>query len=231
MMLSAASLLQAWEHGHRRHTADRSLQLLAYALPGQDRDALEGVDLSQRDWHLLQLRRQWFGTALAGYTDCPACGERMEIALDAEAIAGECPADAPPFVSRNGCRFRLPTVGDLVAVAGIDDDTATRHLFERCSLDDPPLDALPAIFDEVDAGLASLADDRGIFLNLSCTRCGAPSRHALDPTEYLWNEISAAATMLLDEVHLLARAYGWSERDILAMGPVRRHAYLNRLES
>jgi len=230
-MLSAEALLQVWERGQRCHVADRSLQLLAYALPGRDRDALGGVDLSRRDWHLLQLRRQWFGSALAGCADCPVCGERMEIDLDAEAIAGECPAEAPAFVSRSGRRFRLPTVGDLVAVAGIDGNNATHRLFERCSLDDPPHDDLPAIFDEVDAGLASLADERGIFLNLSCTRCGTPSRHALDPAEYLWNEISTAATALFEEVHRLAWAYGWSERDILAMGPVRRHTYLNRIES
>jgi hypothetical protein len=230
-MLSAEALLQVWEHGQRCREADRSLQLLARALPGRDRDALAAVDLARRDWYLLQLRRQWFGPALAGYADCPACGERMEITFDAEAVAGECPAESPAFVSRNGRRFRLPTVGDLVAVAGIDDvDAAAHQLFERCSLDGPPHDDLPAIFDEVDEGLSSLADDRSIFLNLSCTRCGAPSRHALDPAAYLWSEISTAATMLLEEVHLLARAYGWSERDILAMGPVRRHAYLNRLE-
>jgi hypothetical protein len=230
-MLSAESLLQVWEHGHRRPLADRSLQWLAYALPDQGGDALAGVDLSRRDWHLLQLRRQWFGSPLAGYADCPACGERMEINVDAAAIAGEYPADAPVFVSRDGRRFRFPTVGDLLAVAAIDDaEIASRQLLERCSLDAPPCE-LPAIFDEVDEGLAAMAADRGFFLSLSCTNCGAPSRHALDPGEYLWSEISSAAAALLEEVHLLASTYGWAEHDILAMSAARRRAYLARIES
>ena len=232
MMLEAESLLQIWEHGHRRHAVDRSLQLLAHALPDQGREALEGVDLSRRDWHLLQLRRQWFGSPLAGYADCPTCSERMEIEVDAGAIAGEYPADAPLFVSRDGRRFRLPTIGDLLEVAGIDDAAiAARHLFERCSLDAPPPEGLPAIFDEVDDGLAAMAADRGFSLALSCTNCGARSCHALDPAEYLWSEIASAAAALLEEVHLLASVYGWSEQDILAMSATRRRAYLARIES
>ena len=231
-MLPAESLLQVWEHGHRRHAADRSLQLLAYALPDQGREALEGLDLSRRDWHLLQLRRQWFGSPLAGYADCPACGERMEIEVDAGAIAGECPADAPVFISRDGRRFRFPTIGDLLAITGIDDAAfASRQLLERCSLDELPSGELPAIFDEVDDGLAAMAAERGFSLTLSCTNCGGPSHHALDPAEYLWSEISSAAAALLDEVHLLASIYGWAEQDILAMSTTRRRAYLARIES
>ena len=235
MMLSGELLLHVWEHGHRRHAADRSLQLLAYALPHQQREALEAVDLTRRDWHLLQLRRQWFGSGLAGYADCPSCGERMEIAVDAGAIAGEYPDEAPVFISRNGRRFRFPTIGDLLAVSELDDaDVAARQLLERCSLDESIAGRLPAIFDEldeVDNGLAAMAADRSVSLALACTNCGTASHHALEPVEYLWNEISAAATSLLDEVHLLASAYGWSEQHILEMSASRRRAYLSRIES
>ena len=231
MMLSAEALLHVWEQGDRRHAADRSLQLLACALPDQGRDALERLDLSQRDWHLLQLRRQWFGSALEGYADCPFCGERMEIEVDAAAVAGECPAAPPVFASRHGRRFRFPTVGDLIAVAGIEDrDVASRQLLERCSLDAPLTDGdLRALRDEVDEGLEAIAADRGFFLALSCIECGLPSRHALDPIEYLWHELAGAATALLEEVHQLALAYGWAEHDILSMSATRRRAYVSRI--
>jgi hypothetical protein len=33
---------------------------------------------------------------------------------------------------------------------------------------------------------------------------------------------------LLDEVHVLARAYGWNEREILGLSAARRAAYLER---
>lgn len=35
----------------------------------------------------------------------------------------------------------------------------------------------------------------------------------------------------MDDVHLLARAYGWSEPDVLALRLDRRFAYLVRLEA
>ncbi len=48
----------------------------------------------------------------------------------------------------------------------------------------------------------------------------------LDIGRFLWREVSVAARRMLAEVHLLASAYGWAERDILALCPVRRAAYL-----
>jgi hypothetical protein len=51
----------------------------------------------------------------------------------------------------------------------------------------------------------------------------------LDPPSFLWREVEARAACLLDEIDRLARAYGWSERDILGLGDARRAAYLDRI--
>jgi hypothetical protein len=202
--------------------------MLASALPDRDREALAAFDLAVSDWHLLRLRQALFGSTLAGSTECPDCGERLEIEFDAGAT-GECPPPPLPYTSGAGRRFRLPTVGDLLAVATMDaSDAAARRLFERCSLDaGTAIEAMPD-FDEVDAGLAALAAERACHLDVTCAACGKVSRHALDPAEFLWTEIAACAAGLLDQVHELASAYGWSERDILAMSAVRRAAYLRR---
>jgi hypothetical protein len=42
----------------------------------------------------------------------------------------------------------------------------------------------------------------------------------------LWREIESMAGRLLRDVHALASAYGWHEKDILALSPVRRQFYL-----
>jgi hypothetical protein len=230
-MLAAERLLHVWEQAQHCGAVQRSLELLAHALPDHDRASLAGIDLAQRDWHLLRLRRRWFGGALAGCADCPACGERMEVDIDAVAIEGEYPDDAPWFVAADGQRFRMPTLGDLIAVAGgTDADAAARQLLVRCSLDGATVD-LATRFDEVDAGLAAIAAERGFALALACTACGTPSRHQFDPTAFLWAELSTAAAQLIDDVDALARAYGWAEHDILAMSAARRRAYLSRIES
>ena len=49
----------------------------------------------------------------------------------------------------------------------------------------------------------------------------------LDAGAVLWDEIDARARALLGEVHLLAAAYGWTEREILALGAERRASYLS----
>jgi hypothetical protein len=233
-MVGAETLLRVWEHGKRGGAARRAIELLALALPDRDRQTLAAFDLGLRDWHLLQLRLAWFGPELTGRTECPQCGERLEVELDAGAAAAE-PAleGAPLFTTRDGHRFRLPTVGDLAVIdSEADPETAAVELFRRCSVDDLPVEADgPSMFEEADSGLAAIALERGLFVDVSCALCGAHSRQALDPGEFLWSEIEARAGRLLDEVHLLAAAYGWPEREILALSPARRAAYLNRAAS
>ena len=46
---------------------------------------------------------------------------------------------------------------------------------------------------------------------------------------FLWDEVDVRARRLLDEVHALAGAYGWSEQRILALSEARRRAYLDRV--
>jgi hypothetical protein len=231
-MMSAATLLQIWEYGLRARPVDRSVQLLSFALPDVDQETIACIDLGSRDWHLLRLRLAMFGPTIAACTECPECGERLEFEFNATELGECCPSDAPVLTSIDGRRFRLPNVGDLVAIAGIDNgDVAARQLFERCSLDGPVHDTDPtAAFEEVDERLEALAADRGVSVELSCAACGRQSRHALDPGEFLWGEIVNQATSLLDDIHRLACAYKWPERDILAMSAARRAAYLSRVE-
>jgi len=68
-----------------------------------------------------------------------------------------------------------------------------------------------------------------IELDASCPSCLESSRHTLNVAEFLWREIECEALRLLNDVHRLARGYGWHESEILALSPVRRRAYLEML--
>ena len=57
-------------------------------------------------------------------------------------------------------------------------------------------------------------------------RCGAGWTDILDVLDYLWREVDLAARRLIGEVAEIAAAFGWAERDILALSPVRRRSYL-----
>jgi hypothetical protein len=63
-------------------------------------------------------------------------------------------------------------------------------------------------------------------LVLVCGRCDHRWQLLLDVASFLWNEVSSLAERLLFDVQALARAYGWSEAEILGMSAIRREFYL-----
>ncbi len=65
-----------------------------------------------------------------------------------------------------------------------------------------------------------------LLLDLQCPACGARWQLVLDIVAFLWEELCSSAAGLLGEVDTLARAYAWSEREILALSPTRRRLYV-----
>jgi hypothetical protein len=61
---------------------------------------------------------------------------------------------------------------------------------------------------------------------ISCDACGESWTRVLDVDDYLWCELDAWAARTLQDIHLLATAYGWSEAQVLAVSPRRRRRYL-----
>jgi len=227
--LAAADLLSLWERAGARSAHERALELLGLALPDEAPEERAVLDLGLRDWHLLRLRAELFGYELPCYGDCPHCGERLDITLDARAYVRESLPHAREFVDRAGSRWRLPNTLDLIAAAcSAGPDEAERVLYERCRVGGGTPDR--ATFTEVDAGLALIARERAFELELTCAECAGKWTLTFDPASFLWEELNAQALTLLDEVHRLALHYGWSERDILALSEQRRRAYLARLQ-
>lgn len=230
--LSAAQLLSVWEHGARRHPLDRALLLFAVAEPGLAPDALADAPLGACNAALMRLRRDCFGAAIPAWTNCPACGERMSFELD----LAQLPAMTPVLdvVEVEGHRFRCPGARQLGALADCPDaDEAARRLLLSCIADEAQAPADNAMIDQllVHAEHAIEAADpwADLAVDYQCPACGHAGEAAFDIASYLWEEIEAHAGRLLDEVHLLASSYGWREDEILALGDVRRAAYLARV--
>ena len=59
-----------------------------------------------------------------------------------------------------------------------------------------------------------------------CPSCSWHMDAALDPGVLLWDDVQASVRGMLGQVHALARAYGWTEHEVLSMSPRRRAAYL-----
>jgi hypothetical protein len=74
--------------------------------------------------------------------------------------------------------------------------------------------------------MASADPGADIDLAFDCPECGHRWQEVFDINGFLWREIHAWAKRTLRDVHVLARAYGWTEPDALSLSPTRRQIYL-----
>ena len=215
-VISASRLLDAWERGQRERPVSRALTVLEAAYPGESRQQLAELPIGQRDRRLLELREMLFGPRLAGVASCPACAE--QVALDFACGDIRVPENPAPLEG-----LRLPNSLDLLA--GCETKTvaeARAVLLRRCAGEGAKdLDEAELI------RRMELADPQArVELRLSCSGCGHQWTSVFDIASYFWRELDSWAKRILREIHTLAWAYGWSERDILALSAWRRQLYV-----
>jgi len=227
--LSNPDFLSVWERGLWLHPLDRSLLALATALPETSYESLADWPLGCRNRALAELRCACFGPSLQAWMTCPQCGERLEFEMDAGSLARE-PNEPGPRepIFANGRSFRLPTSRDLARVARESDSRlAAIRLLEGCLLEGgvtrPWCDEDMEEVGEKMARADPLAETR---LALQCAACGHEWDETLNIAAFVWTEIEARAKRLLFEIHTLASAYGWTEKEILSLGDRRRASYM-----
>jgi hypothetical protein len=241
--LSPEQLVRLWEEGVDQHPTDRALAILRAADPHPDAPdtPLGALPLGERDRRLLDVRQRTFGRRMDAVVSCPHCGSIVELRCSTHDFILQ-PDDRQAdhaFVEICGRhrRIRPLTSRDLAAAARCATPGSARRVLAACCVEPMAADAVAGADDFSDADLDIIAGaleriDPGAVrtLNIACPDCGAPREYELDVAQFLWTEIEAAAIRLLRDVHAIARAYGWSERDILAMTPIRRRTYLELVQ-
>ncbi len=238
--ISASDLLSAWEKALDCAPLDRGLALLSLC-SDESPASLAQLGIGRRDARLLDLYAQLFGDTLEAFAECPVCAERLEYSLSAQDFAAQPgPCDALTLIADGfHLQLRVPTTEDLSAAARCADLEAARRCLIRSSIlhaeymeESVSSSAVPETLTEQIEAALSIADPQSeIAINLSCIACAHTWQVLLDPERFLWAKISWLAKRLLQEVHALARAYGWPEAQILAMTARRREAYLELLEA
>lgn len=238
--LSAQQIVRVWEIGQSQHPLDRALTLLTFACPDQSPKNLASLTIGQRDGYLLRLRELTFGNKLSSLATCPHCGEKLESTMQVTDF--RMVELYPPMAQEYTChisgfdlRFRLPNSWDLAAIAGRQDILQARSLLEqRCLLQasfsgrNIPFTQLPPeVIQQLSEFMAECDPQAEILLNFDCPACEHIWKLVFDIGTFFWTELTAQAKRLLQEVHILARFYGWREADILAMSTTRRKLYLS----
>ena len=236
--LSAAQLLDAWERGLSEPLCRRAFPVLAAAYLDSPIDELATLSIGERDRRLLTLRQSTFGSQLASVANCSRCGELLEWEIETANLLMEKPAsssaDLSVDVENYNVRFRLPNTLDLASISNCPDAASARErLLENCIYEAQhegeriSLRALPlSVTSEIVKRMADADPQADLEVDLSCPACGEQWQAQFDIESFFWTELSAWAQRILLEVHGLARAYGWSESEILNLSPWRRQFYL-----
>ncbi|SJM90036.1 conserved hypothetical protein [Crenothrix polyspora] len=228
-VLSAFEVVGLWEQGQNRHPVDRALLLLGAFQPNESYEQLADWTVGQRDAAILKLRMATFGVLFNAYIDCPTCKERLEFSFDGRTF--QLSNDFEDLaIEIDGWRFRLPTTRDLAQIANERDlDIGMQRLLDLCCLQDESqtkLEWSAAMVQLIEARMEEVDPRANIGLDLACEACGHTWQSAFDICGFFWEEIEVRAKRLLHEVHVLASAYGWSEREVLTLSDQRRNFYL-----
>jgi hypothetical protein len=241
--ISAVEMLNAWDRAHALGPSRRALEILRAACPDELPESLAALSVGARDARLLTLREWFFGSRIEGQVACPQCAENIESAfLVADIRAGQTESAASYEGVFDGCAitFRLPDCTDLNLLergqrmpgerAFNSPEEARGLLLRRCILERSSALTGRAETELVER-MGELDPQANTRLALECPACRHRWSALFDVGGFLWQEIHAWAKRTLREVHTLASAYGWSEREILSMSAVRRALYLEMVQS
>lgn len=234
--LRAGGLLHLWEQAGDLSPLERAVAMATVELDAAGSHAEESLrDLPLGRTHalLLDLHERLWGDDLVATAACPKCGERVEFTMPVATVRDVKLGQPDALLLHGGyvVSWRCPTPADLLVVATAVDPGA--RLADRClsvTNDGRPVDpaTLPddarAAVDDLLADADPLAE---IVVSITCPDCGDEFATDLDPGRFVWAELDAHAVRILHGVDVLARAYGWTEAEVLALGDRRRAAYLS----
>lgn len=205
-----------------------------------DPEALLALAVADRDLLLLAVRRATYGDRFDVVLSCTACGEPMDVSFSADAIPVRWSPAPPVPLARSlpdgaggtvEVRLRPPTGSDQEAAAA-GEEAPLDVLLRRCLVavadgpgGDEGWDALP---DAARGAFAAAVEEASaaieLALDLTCPECGVEFGADLDLARYLLGEFAVPAGSVLQDLHLLASAYHWSEPDVLRIPSPRRRA-------
>jgi predicted RNA-binding Zn-ribbon protein involved in translation (DUF1610 family) len=217
------------------------LELLADAQPEVNWSELPVYDL---DVLIIRLRQSRVGDQIVADVICSAenCGRRVDLSFNLDTyLAHHRPReargrswrvtpcrDAPRWYVLNvgdteAARFRLPTLGDQIAVRDAPDREHSLRL--RCVTPEV-LSGLTA--RRVETAMSAMAPALSGAIEGRCPDCGASIDVWFDPRLYCLQELEARARFVFDDIDLLAERYHWSEGAILKLPQIRRAQYAER---
>jgi hypothetical protein len=193
------------------------------------------LPVCDRDRALTELHRTLFDDEVDADATCPRCGDAFELRFSLTTlIAGqvvERPAevegpDAFGHFRLGELCFRLPASSDVAAVAALPADRQRLALLAACVVEGDPAGRE----DEVEAAMAALGPALDVDVETQCPHCQADAPVRFEIGAYLLKCLANERRFVLREVHRIARAYGWSFGEIMALPRSERQEFVRFID-
>ena len=175
------------------------------------------LNLDDGDRLFESLYRALFGKKIELRNRCTDCDQSYELTL---ALGDIFPVESPTSTAAEseerlpgGSIVRSLRIADLLAAGRNGDELTARAVVERGSDDD---DAIQRAVEHLSSSLIETVETQ-------CPHCEQPQEFFFDLSAFLLACCARERPILLREVHLLARTYGWGLADILSLDRKARH--------
>lgn len=197
--------------------------LLKACLSRPDGSSFAGADIL--GWTIVKRRQGLLAIGVATHgpsrtvtAACDACGTALDLTLDLRDFRRDWRVAQVPFAHGT---LRLPTPADLAA-------PDARALALALLVGPEPED--PDWIATAEAALSSADPLADLELQAACPDCEAAVAVPVVLETLLVADLARETSRLMDEIHVLAFAYHWTEPDILALPERRRRHYIARIQ-
>lgn len=199
------------------------------------RERVDALGVPDRRFLMIELAHL-LGLSFVWCTDtCVACRAPFDFPLDLHALPVAPASDSYPraivTTTRGRLCVRVPTGADQIRVAAAEHEAAAARLLVTLCISSCDGGASGAVIDQlsvadlvvIDRTLEDLAPKLAWAAQASCPECGCDNVFAIDVAAWLAQMADGPTA----DVHEIALAYGWSERDILTLTRAQRLKYLS----
>ena len=184
---------------------------------------------SDRDALLAALHRGMFSDDIISSIDCARCGQPFDMVFQLSALQRQLETERAPasvsaareLVTADGTTIRLPDAADEEDAASLGDKARERLVVAILGegADD----------GDLDSQLEALAPILDVDLHPACFHCNEATTIRFDIQSFVLQRLLDRREHDLNEVHTLARGYGWSLAEILSLPTSLRQSLAQRL--
>ena len=203
-----------------------------------DEGVTSSLCVADRQFLMLRLAALLEGSRLWLSFPCAECTASFDILLDRNSLPVKGAGAGFPVIQLevlgNEVTFRVPNGSDQERIVFLSDEDALRKLLELCLLAvngaAPPPDFADAMTDAeiglIETALEEVSPVLSTRLLVNCPECRTEQVVSFNP----YFLAGTNRNNFFQEIHALASAYHWSEREILALPKERRALYLRLIE-